>query len=224
LFVKKFLVHSQIMYKLYYYPLNASMAPRFLLEKVSADYELILVDRHAAGQKAPNYLSLNPFGRIPTLIDGNLVLCESPAICLHLAEKHPNSNLMPTLASPERALLYQWMMYLTNTLQAELMVYSYPQRYVGDMVETSNILERVEQRIIKMLGMIDSQLKNHPFLAGNRVSVCDYFLFMLCVWADELKRPPLGFPHLSKLLIKMAALDEVVSVCRDENLNLDDYS
>lgn len=211
------------MYTLYYYPLNASMAPRFLLDKIGAPYELVLVDREARAQKSPGYLALNPSGRIPTLLDGDLVLCESPAICLYLAEMHPESNLIPRDVTPSRALFYQWMMYLTNTLQAELMVYFYPQRYVANDALAANVREAVEGRLINILAVIDSHLKQHEFLAGDTLTVCDYFLFMLCVWADELKKPPLGFPHLAKHLKKMAALDEIRNVCRDEKLDLADY-
>lgn len=216
------------MYTLYYYPLNASMAPRFLLAKIGDDFDLsfdlVLVDREVRAQKSPDYLALNPSGRIPTLRDGDLVLCESPAICMYLAEKHPELSLIPMSLNPDRAVFYQWMMYLTNTLQAELMVYFYPHRYTGNTEVTPTLLEAVEQRLIDMLAVIDSQLSEHEFLAGDTLTVCDYFLFMLCVWADELKTPPLAFPHLSKHLKKMAALKEISSVCLDEKLDLSNYS
>ncbi len=57
------------MYQLYYYPLNASMAPHFILEALNVDFQLITVDRKSNAQKSDDYLALNPAGRIPTLID-----------------------------------------------------------------------------------------------------------------------------------------------------------
>lgn len=211
------------MYQLYYYPLNASMAPRFVLEKIDAEYQLVLVDRESSEQKSAGYLALNPLGRIPTLVDGDLVLCESPAICIYLAEKHAESNLMANASSPERAMLYQWMIYLTNTFQAELMVYFYPQRYLSEQGCIDDLMKSVEARLIEVLALIDSQLKKHEFLAGDALTVCDYFLFMLCVWADELKKPPLAFTSLSRHLKKIASLAEVRNVCRHENLCLSAY-
>ena len=71
------------MYQLYYYPLNASMAPHFILEALKVNFELIKVDRENNAQKSPEYLALNPAGRIPTLIDDGLAIFESPAICIH---------------------------------------------------------------------------------------------------------------------------------------------
>ena len=210
-------------YTLYYFPLNASMAPRFVLEKIDVDYELVLLDRASSAQKNSEYLALNPLGRIPTLLDGQLVLYESAAICIYLAEKHPQAMLMPEVLGPQRALFYQWMIYLTNTLQAELMLFFYPQRYVSEPENTARFLDSLEQRIAEMLGYIDAQLEHSDFLLGEQVSVCDYFLFMLCVWADELKKPPLTYTYLSKTLKKVAALAEVSGVCQDENLSLNDY-
>ncbi|WP_348650733.1 glutathione S-transferase N-terminal domain-containing protein [Thalassomonas sp. RHCl1] len=77
------------MYKLFYYPRNASWAPHMLLKEIGAEHELILVDRKSEQQKSSEYLKLNPTGRIPTLVDGDLVIAESAAICLHLCDSHP---------------------------------------------------------------------------------------------------------------------------------------
>ena len=211
------------MYKLYYYPLNASMAPRFILEKLNVAYELILVDRAASEQTSEEYLALNPFGRIPTLIDGDVVLFESPAICLYLAEKNAEVNLIPRLGSLHRPVFHQWLMYLTNTLQAELMTYSYPDRYFIDQSDRERLQSSSAQRITSMFEIIDSELAQSDYLVGDGVTVCDYFLFMLCIWADELGKPPLAFHNVSRYLRKMAALDEVSTVCLDENLSLHDY-
>ncbi|MGI3027300.1 glutathione S-transferase N-terminal domain-containing protein, partial [Vibrio cholerae] len=81
------------MYQLYYYPNNASLAPHFLLHYMQLPYELVLVDKRTQSQKSPEYLKLNPAGRIPTLVDKGLAIFESPAICIHLCEQHPEHGL-----------------------------------------------------------------------------------------------------------------------------------
>jgi glutathione S-transferase len=211
------------MYQLYYYPLNASMAPHFILEELSVDFELILVDRKSDAQKSPDYLALNPAGRIPTLIDNGFAIFESPAICVHLAEAHPSSNLIPNIGDNNRALFFQWMMYLTNTVQAELMVYFYPQKHTTDVKSVKAIIETQETRVTEMFKLLDSELENKDFLIGESISACDYFLFMLAVWADEFKHPPLAFKNLSRYLRKLAQRDAVINVCKKENLSLTDY-
>lgn len=211
------------MYKLYYYPLNASMAPHFILEELKVDFELITVDRQSNAQKSPEYLALNPAGRIPTLVDNGRAIFESPAICIHLAEAHPESKLIPEIGDKNRSLFFQWMMYLTNTLQAELMVYCYPQKHTTDVNNTTSILEAQESRITDMLKLLDRELENKDFLVGDTVSACDYFLFMLCGWADEFKEPPLSFNNLAKYLRQLAQRETIIKVCKKEGLSLSDY-
>ena len=211
------------MYKLYYYPLNASMAPHFILEELQTDFELILVDRKSDAHKKADYLALNPAGRIPTLVDGQQVVFESAAICMYLGEAHPAQALLPQVGTPQRAAFLQWMMYLTNTLQAELMVYFYPQRHCNDSSHISGIVAAQEERIANILALLDTQLKNQTFLIGEQLSVCDFYLFMLAVWADELKRPPLSFEYLGSYLRRLAKRKAIITVCNKENLSLTDY-
>jgi len=199
------------------------MAPHFILEELNVDYELITVDRKSNAQKSPDYLALNPSGRIPTLIDDGLTIFESPAICIHLAETHPASELIPKIGDKNRALFFQWMMYLTNTVQAELMVCFYPQRHTTDVKNVENIIAAQENRVTEMFKLIDNELENKTFLIGERVSVCDFFLFMLSVWADEFKRPPLSFTNLSRYLRNLAKKDAVINVCKQDKLSLIDY-
>jgi glutathione S-transferase len=90
------------MYQLYYYPNNASLAPHFLLHHMGLSYELVLVDKKSNAQKSPDYLRLNPAGRIPTLIADGQPIFESAAICIHLCEQHPEHGLIPPLGSLER--------------------------------------------------------------------------------------------------------------------------
>ncbi|MFT7130003.1 MAG: glutathione S-transferase, partial [Gammaproteobacteria bacterium] len=106
--------------KLFYYPKNASLVAHFVLEELEMDFELVLVDRNTNAHKSADYLSLNPMGRIPALVDGDLVLLESAAICLYLCERYSGSALLPRSDSSERPLFFQWLMYLTSTLQSEL--------------------------------------------------------------------------------------------------------
>ena len=211
------------MIKLYYYPGNASMAPHFMLEELGVDYELVLVDRKSEAQKSADYLALNPAGRIPTLVDGERVLFESPAICLYLAEQNPGANLIPGQENSERALFYQWLMYLTNTVQAELMVYFYPEKHCLDASAAPTIQAAQEARVTGMFELLDRELEGKRFLLGETLTVCDYFLLMLAIWADEFSRPPLSFPELGRYLRGLAQRRAVVEVCRKEGLSLDAY-
>ncbi len=163
------------MYKLYYYPDNASLAPHLILNQLEVDYELVLVDRKSNAQQSAEYLKLNPNGKIPTLIDNDLVLFESAAICIYLCEKHPEQLLIPSAGSRQRAHFYQWLTYLTNTLQAELMVYYYPQKHTTDESALSSIVEAQHARIGESLAVLDQLLATRQYLLGEQLTACDFF-------------------------------------------------
>ena len=122
------------MLQLHHYPSTASMVPHLLLEEIGAPYELVFVDRTQGAHKSAAYLALNPNGLIPVLVDGDLVLYETAAICLHLVDVHPQAGLAPLSGTPQRAQFYKWLVWLTNTLQATLIVYFYPERW-GDTAD-----------------------------------------------------------------------------------------
>lgn len=198
------------------------MAPHFVLESLNLEFEAILLDRRSNAHKSAEYLALNPSGKIPTLVNKTLVITESAAICLYLAEQHPQSNLVPPVSAPERALCYQWLMFLTNTLQAEIMIAEYPSRYVEPEKE-SHLIANQGKRIEALLIQIDKQLANNKYLIGEQLSICDYYLFMLAIWADEQKSPPLSFQHFSRYLKEMAQQEAVIKVCHKEGFSLADY-
>ena len=95
------------MLKLHYHPSDASLMPHILLEELGVPFALQLVDRAINAQKSPAYLKLSPNGLIPVLEDGALVVYETPAILLHLADTHPQAGLVPDIGTPERAQCYQ---------------------------------------------------------------------------------------------------------------------
>lgn len=211
------------MYTLFYYPNNASLAPHFLLHHMQANYELVLVDKKANGQKSAEYLRLNPAGRIPTLVDGEQPIFESPAICIHLCEQHPSADLMPRLGDPLRPIFFQWLAFLNNTLQAELMVRYYPHRHTTDENSIPSVVEAQDERIGEALSIINDQLAKHDYLIGESLSACDYFLFMLAQWSIPAKRTPMSFPYLAAYLNKLTENPTIQSVCEIEGIDLSPF-
>lgn len=212
------------MYKLFYFPRNASWAPHLILKALGVEFELELVNRKNYSQKAKKYLELNPTGRIPTLIDNDQAIFESGAIALYLSEKHPEGKLIPSLGTPERASCLQWLFYLTATLQPELMVYFYPENHTNNISYSTSIAEAQEHRITQMFSLLNDQIGEGNYLIGNSITVCDYFLFMLCHWASEFKHPPLNFSHLARCLRGLASIPSFQEVCSIECTCLKIYS
>lgn len=211
------------MYKLYYYPNNASLAPHFLLHHMGAEYELLLVDKASNSQKSEEYLKLNPAGRIPTLVADGQAIFESSAICIHLCESHPEHGLMPEQGNPLRPLFFQWLAFLNNTLQAELMVYYYPHRHTNDESTIPNVVAAQQTCIANALSIIDKQLENNPYLLGDQLSACDYFLFMLAEWSLPIERSPLSFKNLSAYLGRLSTNPSIQAVCEIEGMDISPF-
>jgi len=199
------------MYQLHYFPSNANAAPHMVLEEIGQKYELFLVDRAKNAQKSKEYLKINPNGRIPALIDGDLVLFESAAIVLHLVDRHPEAGLAPKVGTPERAKFYQWMTFLTNSLQEELMIWQYPERLAGADAGATEVVKRgAEKRAEGYLDVIEQHLKtNGPLFLGETLSAADFYLVMLARWARPMANPPRSRPNIAKLLDIVTALPAV---------------
>jgi glutathione S-transferase len=211
------------MMQLHYYPGNASFAPHVLLHEIGVPFELKLVQRMAGAHRKPEYLQLNPNGQIPVLVDGDLVLYETAAICLHLADTHPAAALAPRLGTHERAHCYKWLAWLTNTLQAMLMHYFYPERMVdeGDGAAALQVKTHAQAKVVAMLALLDARLASHgsPWLLGTRYSVVDPYAFMLCRWTRGFDhKPARDHDHIAPYLQRMLARPAVQRVFEAEGL------
>lgn len=212
------------MLQLYYFPDNASLAPHFLLAETHVDYSLRLVDRNSNAQKSKEYLKLNPAGRIPTLVHDELVLFESPAICIYIAELDAGSQFIPPVGHLNRPLFFQWLTYLNNTLQAEFMVWRYPDHHTIDAKGIEGIKAAQDMRLVGILALLDEELGKKPFLLGDNVSACDHFLFMLALWCEKVSRPPTSFANLQRFMREMSRRTAIQRVCEIENIDIDRYS
>jgi glutathione S-transferase len=210
------------MIQLHYYPGNASMTPHILLEELGAPFELQYVDRTVGAQKSPAYLKLNPNGLIPVLVDGALVLYETAAICLHIADTHPQAGLIPALGTPERAHFYKWLAWMTNTLQAAMIIYFYPERWMneGNAQGAAELKAHAEAKAGALLDQLEAQLASHgkDWFLGERFSALDPFAFMLCRWTRGFARPARSLAHLGPYLNRMLARPAVQRVLAKEKL------
>jgi glutathione S-transferase len=211
-------MRGSIVYALYYFPGNASLLPHMMLREIGADFELRLVDRSRNAQNSPEYLKLNPNGRIPVLIDGALALYETAAIALHLCDRHPEAGLAPPAGTPERALFYRWLVHLTNTPQAEYRSWFYPHEFVTDEAAAPTVKAAAERRLNDIFDRIADQLGAGPWLLGERFSAADLYLLMLIRWGRAMPRPPRTLPPLGALAERVLARPAVQATIAAEAL------
>lgn len=211
------------MIQLHHYPSTASMVPHILLEELGTPFELVLVDRMRDQQKSPDFLRLNPNGLIPVLIDGDLVLYETAAICLHLCDTRPYAALAPPLGTAERAHFYKWMVWLTNTLQATLIVYFYPWRWVDldNATGAEQVRRQAQRRVLELLEQLDAELARlgGPWFMGDAYSALDPFVFTLCRWTRSFSEGQARtLAHLGPYLQRMLARPAVQRALASEGL------
>ncbi len=212
------------MYQLYYYPGNASITPHMLLEELGVPYELKFVDRTKNEHKTPEYLALHPSGLIPVLIEGDgpdrLVLHETVAVCLHIMDSNPDSDWTPALGSPERAQLYKWLCYMTNTIQSTYLTYFYSHRYTTDEAGKDAVVAAAEMRLNDSFDILEAALEGKPYLLGEKISVCDLYLLMLSRWGRGMNRPPRRLPNVGGLLQRVLERPAVQRTIEQEGVKL----
>lgn len=212
------------MYRLYWSPGGANMAPHVALEEIGAPFELRRVDIDHGEQLGAAYLKLNPHGRVPTLIhDADSpaagTLYESAAILLLLCERHPAAGLMPSAGAPDRGLFLQWLFYLTNTVQEELQHWWHGDHYMDSEAGRREMRQVAERRLAVMWRHLDGVLAAAgPYLLGNRYSAADIFLVMLCRWSRDTARPATAYPSLKRCIDLVAARPAWQRMMRDEGI------
>ena len=193
------------MYTLYYAPGTASLVVHWLLIEIGARHELRKLDLGNREHKRPEYLALNPAGRVPTMLIHGEPMTEAAAMVMHLADAHPSFGLAPAPGTVERAKSYQWIVFLANTLQPAFRDWYYPEEASGpDNAEATRT--RAAESIEAAWEQIEAHLaRRGPYLLGPSVSAADFLLTMLMRWSRNLPRPATDWPQLAALAQRMKA-------------------
>jgi glutathione S-transferase len=190
------------------------MAPHAALAEIGVEYELVLIEREDA-QADDAYRALNPLGVVPTLVDGDVVLSESAAIMLYLADRHPEARLAPE----NRAELYRWLIFMTNALQTAMIRMFYPERYGGGRVALAAATEAHGH-----FDLIERSLDGSDWLAAEHRTAADLFLFMLTRWGRFLEPAAWDRPNLRAHFLRALALPGVRRMIEEQRLELPDWA
>lgn len=192
-------------YVLYYSPGTASSIVHWLLIELGVEHELRLVDLADGEHKRADYLRLNPAGVVPALSIDDEPLFEAAALMLQLADLHPEADLCPAIATPERARYYQWTLHLANSLQPAFRLWFYPAEGAGE-ANAEATREQARARIEAVWDRLDAELgKRGPFLVGEKLSVLDFYATILMRWSRNMPKPATQWPHLDALAKRIKA-------------------
>lgn len=212
---------------LYYAPDNASLAPHIALRRIGVPFELVMIDKSKCDQNSDWYKALNPHQRVPTLVhrdaeNRDTIVREAAAICLYLDDQFPAAGLMPPTKSRERAIALDWLIYLTNTVQADLMVWNYNYRYAQTDSQKAVLRDRAGARLVDMFKTLDQHLAaSGPWICGDAPNCADYFLLMLAGWGEQFGLSPLPSTNLAirRHALACQALPEVQTAFEAENIS-----
>jgi glutathione S-transferase len=206
------------MYTLYYSPGTASMAVHLALLEIGTPYRLELVDIDRQAQRSPDYLRLNPQGRVPTLMIDGKPHAEVAALLLMLADRHPQSRLAPPVGDARRDDLYQWLAYSSFSLGAAFRNWFYP-RDLGSAEHPDTVRDALRVRIETAWDGINAHLgAGGPYLLGDALSMADLQLLMYMRWSRNSPRPALEWPALAQFAKYMRARPSWQKLCEMEGL------
>ena len=170
--------------RLYEFGPTRSIRARWTLQELGVGFEAITVNLVAGEHRRPEFLKVNPAGKLPVLVDGDLVLTESVAIVLYLAEKYPEKGLLPTDLT-ERAQVNRWLLFAATELEQPLWRISrhtalYPEdkRLPGDVA-------LARQEFKEMAAVLEKHLQGRQFVVGDRATVADFVMAYTLDWGGE---------------------------------------
>jgi glutathione S-transferase len=191
------------MYTLYWSPGTASLCVHWMLIELGAPHELVQVDIEAGEHRKPEYLKLNPSGVVPTLVVDGVPLGEAAALCMILAERHPEAGFAPPIGHAQRAAYQSWMFFLSNTLQTAYHSWFYPDQPAGQAAVES-VKAAARRRIEDCLERIDRQVaQSGAYLLGDRVGAADFVTTMLMRWSRNMPKPATEWPAIAGYVKRM---------------------
>ena len=186
--------------KLYYNPKSRAAIAKWMLDECGADYEIVPIDFTKGEHKTPEFLKINPAGKLPALVDGDAKIFEGAAICLYLADKFTEANLAPKIGAPERGRYLSLMVYSTSQLEPAM----------GDsLLGVTHLAQRGWTDFETARNVIEGELGDGPYLFGDWFTAADVMIGSMFIWrrmfGGQPDRPKLE-AYVDRLLARPAAM------------------
>lgn len=194
---------------LYFARASRSFTPRWLLEELGVPYDVQPIDLRAGAQKTPEYLRINPMGKVPALRDGDLMLWESNAICQYLAERAGDRSFLPT--DPKiRADIARWLFWEAGTWSPVIDVFTNEnvrKPMLGIGVADPVALADAEERFRPLARLLNDQLAERRFLLGERVTLADFVVAGAATYVERGRVPIDDYAHVKAWWERLNAME-----------------
>lgn len=186
------------MLTLYYAAYTCSLATHIALEEVGADYSTVRIDFAKTQQQSPEYLKINPKGRVPALITDRGILTETPAMLAFVAQSFPPAKLAPLDDTFAFARVQEFNSYLCSTLHVAHAHRMRGHRWVdaGDMAAIAAMQKKVPQSVTACFDLIENEMLKGPWVMGEHYTICDPYLFTLAQWLEADGVDPARIPRV----------------------------
>lgn len=187
----------------YTHPMSRGRVARWMLEEVGQPYETVLLD-YETSMKAPDYLAINPMGKVPAIRHGDTVVTECAAICAYLADAFPEAGLAPASGSPARGPYYRWLFFAAGPIEAAII-----DRALGVDVPADKRAMVGYGQYDDVVDVLDRHLASAEYVAGDRFTAADVYLGSAVAWGTEFgtlpKRPSFD-AYLGRIMSRPAAI------------------
>ncbi|PIF92918.1 glutathione S-transferase [Acidovorax sp. 62] len=193
---------------LYYTPGTCAQAVRIALEEAGAAHHLVRVDFAAGQQRTPEYLAINPKGRVPALVTPRGTLTETPALLAYVAQSYPAAQLAPTDAYGF-ARLQEFQSYLASTVHIAHAHRPRASRWADEPEAQAAMQRKVAQNMIDCFNLIETHyLGDGPWVMGEQYTVADGYLFTIGTWLQsdgvDIAQFPKVHAHTQRVLQRPA--------------------
>ncbi len=207
------------MLKLYYAPETCALASHIALEQAGADYEAIRIDFSKNEENSPEYLEINPKGRVPALITDDGILTETPAILQYICQTHPEADLAPLEDTFQIARMNAFNSYLCSTVHVAHAHRVRGYRWADDPAAIEAMKKKVPQSVGDAFAIIEADLEG-PWVLGERYSVCDIYLFTVARWLEgDGVNPEEQLPRVADHRARMSQIPATAKALADETAN-----
>lgn len=206
------------MMKLYAMPGTCALAPNIALQWAGADYDVVLM-KHG-DQRKPEYLEINPMGKVPALVleDGS-VLTEAAAILNWIADTHPDADLGGRDAD-ERYRINQWLSFMSSEVHASGYGPHFgPQRFHPDEAEHERVRATAHERLRGLYAELERRLDGNAHPLGGRRTIADAYLYVLVLWIELTPLSLDDYPGLKRFREAMRADDGVSRALELQGMN-----
>ena len=173
--------------KLFEFSITRSIRCRWLLEELGVPFESVEVDLSKGAHLQKDFLAVNPFAKIPALVDGDLTLFESAAICTYLADKYPEKGFIPKVGTKARALHDQWMYFCMAELEQPLWTIAKHTFIYEEAKRSPEAIALAKEDFKRIVLPLEKHMAGRKFLLEDKFQTVDVMVGQTLIWAIAMQ-------------------------------------